>query len=562
MMMTRQGLLRRSLWVVLASALLVGVSVLLLALSTVPTDASGGTITVTTKVDEYADPGPGQGCSLREAIQAINDGASFGGCDNSGGTADTIQLRARTYKLTRLAAGSYYTNSQGSLYVYYKSVTIRGAGGSKTVISGSASFDDRVFYLVGGTSDPIHVTMEGLTIQGGDITGNGGGISSYIAGANGNSTLTLVDVILKDNQATGGEGGGLYAVYGPRITLENVTITGNQANFGGGIHYHNQYGTEKLRMTNVTISGNQAQNSGGGLYVNFAIGAGAVRATNVTFFNNSAVTGSGDNIYNKGSTIRLKNTIVAGGTDNCAGDPGANITSLGYNLDSGNTCGLTGTGDQVNKAPKLDPLADNGGNTLTHALRPASPAVNHIPRGTNGCGKAIKTDQRGATRPQPAGGACDIGAYELGLLNNSFERGPRIPKYWKGQKLTTKDRRTCTIAHDGSCSFKMVGSTAMKSLKQVVKLSGKAGDAFTLKGWSKATNPLSNGGPYCLQAKVYHTDGTKKNYRACFAKSTHGWQRRERNFTTAKPYKKIVVSLLYYKQGGTAWFDHIQLYVP
>ena len=40
--MTSQALLRRSLWVVLATALLVGVSVLLLTLSTVPTGAGGG----------------------------------------------------------------------------------------------------------------------------------------------------------------------------------------------------------------------------------------------------------------------------------------------------------------------------------------------------------------------------------------------------------------------------------------------------------------------------------------------------------------------------------------
>jgi len=551
--------------VVLATALVVGVWLLLLALSTAPTDAQGGTITITTTADQY---GTGTACSLREAIEAINTSTSFGGCDNSGGTADTIQLRARTYTLTILASGNHYTNSQGSLLIDDKSVTIRGAGASKTVISGSASFDDRVFRIEAWSwSDPlpVHVRMEGLTIQGGDTPYSGGGIWASMPRSDGNSTLTLVEVILKDNQAITGSGGGLYAEYGGKTTLNKVTITGNQANLGGGIHYADQYGTDKLRMTNVTISDNQADNSGGGLYANYA--SGVVKATNVTFARNRAVSGSGGNIYNKQSKVRLKNTIVAGGTDsgganNCAGDPTANITSLGRNLDSGNTCGLTGPGDRVNKNPLLLPLANNGGDTLTHALKPSSPAVNRIPRGTNGCGKAIKTDQRGATRPQPAGGACDIGAYELGLINHSFEQGPRIPASWKGQKLTTKDRRVCNTAYRGSCSFKMVGSTAKKSLRQVVKLSGKAGDTFTLSGRSKANNPLGKGGPYCLQAKVYHTDGTKKNYRTCFAKRTHGWQRRTRTFTTANKYNKIVVYLLYYKQGGTAWFDHIQLYVP
>ena len=41
-----------------------------------------------------------------------------------------------------------------------------------------------------------------------------------------------------------------------------------------------------------------------------------------------------------------------------------------------------------------------------------SPVVDPIPPGTNGCGTAINTDQRGALRPNGSG--CDIGAYEYG----------------------------------------------------------------------------------------------------------------------------------------------------
>ena len=75
----------------------------------------------------------------------------------------------------------------------------------------------------------------------------------------------------------------------------------------------------------------------------------------------------------------------------------------------------------------------------------------------------------------------------------------------------------------------------------------------------KAKKPLRKGGPYCLAAKVFHRDGTKKTYRVCFAKKTHGWQRRSKTFTTVKRYNKIVVYLRYAKQGGTAWFDDVSL---
>jgi len=75
---------------------------------------------------------------------------------------------------------------------------------------------------------------------------------------------------------------------------------------------------------------------------------------------------------------------------------------------------------------------------------------------------------------------------------------------------------------------------------------------------SHACNPLRKGGAYCLQAKVFHTDGTRKNYRTCLAKRTHDWQRRKTTFTIAKDYNKIVVYLLYYKQGDRAWFDDVR----
>jgi hypothetical protein len=45
-------------------------------------------------------------------------------------------------------------------------------------------------------------------------------------------------------------------------------------------------------------------------------------------------------------------------------------------------------------------------------LLPGSPALDAIPWGTNGCGTTRYSDQRCGARPQSAGGACDIGAYE------------------------------------------------------------------------------------------------------------------------------------------------------
>ncbi len=106
----------------------------------------------------------------------------------------------------------------------------------------------------------------------------------------------------------------------------------------------------------------------------------------------------------------FRNTIVANNTGvggNCSGT----ITSLGYNLEFGNTCVFTATGDITSTNPLLGPLANNGGTTQTMALPLGSPAINRIPNGTNGCGTTITTDQRGFIRVGP----CDIGAYEYVL---------------------------------------------------------------------------------------------------------------------------------------------------
>jgi hypothetical protein len=60
--------------------------------------------------------------------------------------------------------------------------------------------------------------------------------------------------------------------------------------------------------------------------------------------------------------------------------------------------------------PRLLPLQNNGGLTMTHALRGDSPALNHA-RGSGFFVACPRVDQRGQWRP--VGPACDVGAFEL-----------------------------------------------------------------------------------------------------------------------------------------------------
>ena len=115
--------------------------------------------------------------------------------------------------------------------------------------------------------------------------------------------------------------------------------------------------------------------------------------------------------------------IVAGGLvgTNCGGL--APITDLGYNIDTGSSCGFSAPNHSLsNTQPQLDALASNGGSTQTMALPAGSPAVDAIPTSTPGC--AGTTDQRGIARPQ--GNGCDIGAYEL-VATSRDTTPPSVP---------------------------------------------------------------------------------------------------------------------------------------
>ena len=86
------------------------------------------------------------------------------------------------------------------------------------------------------------------------------------------------------------------------------------------------------------------------------------------------------------------------------------LESTGYNIIGNNADAVINSQptDQIGNPaapidPLLDPLADNGGPTLTHALQPGSPAINR------GDPAAPPQDQRGYGRL----GVPDVGAFEF-----------------------------------------------------------------------------------------------------------------------------------------------------
>jgi hypothetical protein len=121
----------------------------------------------------------------------------------------------------------------------------------------------------------------------------------------------------------------------------------------------------------------------------------------------------------------VRNSIIALNTSGEMKTPDCDgtLNSLGYNLLGDNTgCNFDPQAhDQVGDGadpidPLLGPLADNGGETWTHALLPGSPAID-TGTCTDSDGLPVTSDQRDFPRPldgdEDGAADCDIGAYEL-----------------------------------------------------------------------------------------------------------------------------------------------------
>ncbi len=363
--------------------------------------ASAADFAVTSGADEVdADTNDGVcltangNCTLRAAIQQAN--ASAG--------ADTVVLPAGTYTLTRAGGG----DENGDLDIK-SDLTIAGEGSGASVINGGAL--ERVFEVhAGASADFIGVTITNglggllmtnafVTITNSTITGNAGGLGGGIE-ANG-FQLTISNSTISNNTASL-DGGGLH-VQNTGLSISNTTISGNTGGITGGGIYLAFDANATRTLTNVTISGNAA-NDGAGVYA-----GSAFTAQSVTITGNAAAS-SGDGI--SGAASLFQTIIAANGSENCF-SPGNNIVSSGFNLDDDGTCGLSQPTDLAVADALLGPLAGNGGPTLTHALLPGSPAIDAGPSNAAQCPGA---DQRGVARPLDGDGdtnaICDIGAFE------------------------------------------------------------------------------------------------------------------------------------------------------
>jgi len=373
------------------------------AIGVIPQNTSLGSTLVCPRLDQRGvSTTPVASCTIGAVeSQSVNLWVAQGGAD-SGNCQEPLSACATiTYALTQATPGSSITvvgtiHDNPSIPASLSPLNIGGLLAAPTVIANQQA----TVFAVSGT-----VYISGLTITGGNATGDGGGI--FNAG-----NLTIVDSTISGNNAlaanTGG-GGGIFN-NGGTLMIADSTISGNSANQGGGI-LNTVGGT--VEVSDSTIANNQsAYWNGGGLAAGILNGGTLTVSGSTISENVAAAPHEIGGIYNIGTASIAASIVAVNPGDNCGGS--ARLTSLGYNLTddpTGNACGFTQATDITNANPELGSLADNGGFTQTLLPVQISPAISVIPRytmlgSTEACGRI---DQRGVS----SYGRCTIGAVEV-----------------------------------------------------------------------------------------------------------------------------------------------------
>jgi len=285
----------------------------------------------------------------------------------------------------------------------------------------------------GGAAARANMSIVDSTISGNTISASSNYYGYlYGGGVNAVGTMTITGSTISGNtQAFLGDVTPYSIAYGAGMTSKSdttitaSTIDGNTGStYGGGVFVVGQSGLfRRLEILRSTISGNAASLGGGGVSVGGLFDAhlssfvlhGSTIADNTTG-------GAGGGLRFRDYTLAdVQSTIVAG-----------NIAASNADLDAVESLAIYGADNLIDIAdpdvalpadtlhgdPMLEPLADNGGPTRTHALAVGSPAID---AGNNYFDDAF--DQRGDGFARVANGRADIGAFEVQAGDAIFADG-------------------------------------------------------------------------------------------------------------------------------------------
>jgi CSLREA domain-containing protein len=382
--------------------------------------------------DEYDGACTLSHCTLREAIEAAQDGNVIR--FESALSGQTIMLQ--------------------NPLVFQKNITVDGSTLANHII---ISTDYRgMDFVVSGDYVVSFISLDLTGTYYGDMAGalenyggvviihdvnfyenmaeSGAAIGNYVGG-----TITITDSTFTNNVAYDGSGGAIYNA-GGSISITDSEFSGNEAVYRGGAIASNP---GSISVENCSFANNQAGHRGGAIYLDgtifsmvnstlFSNDAGSdannifdsgggifadenavLSISNSTFSHNRAEANGGGIFLNINAVLNFSNTILANSTNgyDCYNNRGSIATNVG-NLIEQNAAGTNACGvPAVVLDPALGRITDNGGPTRTMSISSTSPAID---AGDNAVCES--TDQRGYPRPVDGdnrkGATCDIGAYE------------------------------------------------------------------------------------------------------------------------------------------------------
>jgi CSLREA domain-containing protein len=269
--------------------------------------------------------------------------------------------------------------------------------GTVSIHSGSQIVSNSTDQSGGGVCNISgHIGISGTAVESNESYYYGGGLVNA-------GSMLILRAVVQGNKAfhpvnDEGTGGGLFAVGGSQTTIARSAFLDNVAAVAGGAIAADG----AITIANSTISGNEADLGGGGMMV---FNSGDATLVNTTVANNTSdgPLGGAGLLLHSGS-IAIGNTILTNTGDDCQHINGTFI-SLGHNLASDNTCSLTEAGDQNNVNPLLAPR-ENG----AYQLQMGSPAIDAADDTLCAEWTPFNVDQLGQERPKFNG--CDIGAVE------------------------------------------------------------------------------------------------------------------------------------------------------
>jgi len=337
-------------------------------------------------------PGSAPG-TLRQAIYDANNTPGDDIIKFDTGLAGTVSLTV----VGDTAVGN-------SALLITSTVTILGSPAGVTIARSNTAAEMRLFRVaVGGSLTLDTVSLTGGRARGvhgtspGEDGGNGLGGAIYSQGV-----VHISDSTLYENQAIGGNAGA-----GGR----------GGGGFGGAVH--SDHAT--LTVVNSTFSGSSVLSGTGASFEGSRGGAIAAENGSTSIFNSTltestASTGRGLFVHalNGTATVVIRSSIIG------QSDISAQRREFLTAPDTNGEIIVTGSGNLIRSQgdfqyitvstddPLLEPLANNGGPVMTHALTANSPALN-LGNNTQG----LTFDARGAGFARVVGGVVDIGAYEL-----------------------------------------------------------------------------------------------------------------------------------------------------